>query len=166
MKVFKGTKQINKLIILQRYLVVFLTFVFQLINSSIVAQNNENEKEIWLLEKHYWIYLEANDTTSCKKLWTNNCFNYQPNDENQNKINIYTDWIDKIHGDASLEFSYVLHMTALEESGNKIITYYNVDKFWMDKQHNLYKSETFSFSHTWIKSKNSWLIAEGFAIKK
>lgn len=71
----------------------------------------------------------------------------------------------EINEDNSLEFSCALHKKAIEISENTVTIHYDVDKFWTDKQHTIHKSEAFSFSHTWIKIENSWLLSDGIAIR-
>lgn len=155
----------NDKTILQKWFLIVFIIAFQLTNSSVFAQKSEVENEIWQLENRYWNYLERNDSTSYKKLWINNQINYQFSEANLSEVKKCSFWMKEINEDSSLEFSCALHQKAIEIKENIVIIQYDVNKFWTDKQHNIHKSETFSFSHTWIKSENSWLLCDGIAIK-
>jgi|GEM_PF-3215738 len=155
----------NDQTILQKWFLIVFVLIFQLMNSSVFAQKSEAEKEIWQLENRYWNYLERNDTTSYKKLWIDNQINYQSDEVTISDVKKCSYWMKEINEDNSLEFSCTLHKKAIEITENIVIIHYDVDKFWTDKQHNIHKSETFSFSHTWIKIENSWLLSDGIAIK-
>lgn len=158
-------KHKNNPIILPKRLVIFTVFVFQVLNSVVLAQQTEIEKEIWQSENRYWNYLEMNDTVSYKRLWVYNQLNYQSGEKELSDQKKCSYWMRQLHEDNSLEFSFALHKKAIEIARNRVIIHYDVHKFWTDKQHNIYKSESFSFSHTWIKSENKWLLSEGIAIK-
>lgn len=149
----------------QKWLLTVFLIVFQMLNTAVFAQKNEVEKEIWQLENRYWNYLERNDITSCKQLWINNQINYQLTEANLSDVNKCSFWMTAINKNSELEFSCALHKKSIEITKNSVIITYDVDKFWTDKQHNLHNSERFSFSHTWIKSQNSWLLSDGLAIK-
>lgn len=148
----------------QKWLMAVIIIVFQSKVNPAFDQN-EIEKEIWQLERQYWNYLERSDTTAYKKLWIYNQINYQSDVINLSDVKKCSYWMNELNEDSSLEFSCALHKKAIEIAENTVIILYDVDKFWTDKQHNIYKSETFSFSHTWIKSENSWLLTDGIAIK-
>ncbi|PKP15909.1 MAG: nuclear transport factor 2 family protein [Bacteroidetes bacterium HGW-Bacteroidetes-23] len=155
----------NNLIVLQKWFLIVFVLIFPLTNSSVFAQKSEVEKEIWQLENRYWNYLERNDSTSYKKLWIHNQINYQSDELTISDVKKCSYWMNEINEDSGLEFSCTLHKKAIEITENAITIHYDVDKFWTDKQHNIHKSETFSFSHTWIKIENSWLLSDGIAIK-
>lgn len=155
----------NNQIFLKKWFLIVFVLIFQLTNSSVFAQKSEVEKEIWQLENRYWNYLEKNDITSYKKLWIDNQINYQSDELTISDVKKCSYWMKEINEDNSLEFNCTLHKKAIEIKENIVTIHYDVDKFWTDKQHNIHKSETFSFSHTWIKIENSWLLSDGIAIK-
>jgi hypothetical protein len=154
-----------KYILLKKWFLMFFAIAFQLANSVVFAQEIDIEKEIWQLENRFWNDLDRNDTTSCKKLWIHKQIKYKSEVGHLNDQHKSSHWINELHADNDLEFSFALYLKAIEITENVVKVYYDVNKFWTDKQHTLRKSKTFSFSHTWKKSDNSWLLSNGIAIE-
>ena len=145
-----------------------LSLILTLIGStSLLAQTKDIlENEVWDMEKRYWEYVQKSDTISYKKLWHNDFIGYPSFGDgvsNNAKIAI---WIPKLHENTTQVFSYTLYKKAINAIGDVVIVFYDTDEIWTNKENIVVRKETYKFTHTWKKYKDTWLILGGMAARK
>ena len=147
-------------------LTLSLIFIFIGILSTVAQTKKTLENEVWNMEKKYWEYVQKSDTISYKKLWHNDFIGYPSfGDGVSNKAKIAV-WIPVLHENATQLFSYTLYKKAINAIGNVVIVFYDVDEIWTNKETEVVRKETYKFTHTWKKYKDTWLILGGMAARK
>lgn len=121
------------------------------------------QNEVWQMEENYWKYVGKYDTASYKTLWHENFKGY-PEKNVVGKDHI-ADWIADMHKNKKLKYSYAIRKKAVNAVDNVVMTFYEQDDIFTDKQNKIVRKETFKITHTWKKYGNAWLIIGGMAGK-
>jgi len=142
--------------------ILILFFLPFCVAAPSIAQQTENEKDVWKLENAYWDYVKALDLDHYKGLWHENFVGWPYSSSMPARKDHITDWI-KVHTDkgATLAWSE-LKPADSRATENLVVTDYWLTSLWADKE-GRGEPVTQRITHTWIKTPNGWKIISGMA---
>lgn len=124
---------------------------------------SESEEAVWALEEQYWAYVKNADIEGYRTLWDNRFVGWPSFSSSPVGKESIGDWIDQVHSDPSLTFSYQLQRMAVRAFGDVVVTHYQASNAWTSKEGQVIQKITARITHTWKEHGDTWVIISGMS---
>jgi ketosteroid isomerase-like protein len=144
--------------------IVRLTMVAVLLAPSLFgAPTSADTEKLWLLEKAYWQYVQANDLQKYRSLWHADFLGWPYVSPEPLRRDHITDWITAHTSKGESLQSYDLERLTSQVTGDVATTTYRVRLTWGDKA-GAGQSSTIRVIHTWVRDAGgTWQIISGMS---
>ena len=138
--------------------------LFVAVSAAAFAEGSDNEQaQIWNLEKAYWEYVKANDLEKYRALWHENFLGWpfvSPAPVRKDRI---TDWITSNTSKNITLQSYSIEQLAIQVTGDIAIDYYRINAAWANSTGTEVRTDRLRITHTWTRTHGTWQIIGGMS---
>ena len=128
------------------------------------AQNSEqDETQVWQLEKAYWEYVKANDLENYRALWHENFLGWPFVSATPVRKDHITDWITTNTSKGIKLQAYSIEQLAIQVTGDVAINHYRIKATWANDKGAELRTDALRITHTWIRMNGTWQIIGGMS---
>ena len=138
--------------------------LFVAVSAAAFAEGSDNEQaQIWNLEKAYWEYVKANDLEKYRALWHENFLGWPFVSPTPVRKDHITNWITSNTSKGITLQSYSMEQLAIQVTGDIAMDYYRIKATWTNSTGAEVKSDRLRITHTWIRTGGTWHIIGGMS---
>ena len=138
--------------------------LFVAVSAAAFAEGSDNEQaQIWNLEKAYWEYVKANDLEKYRALWHENFLGWPFVSPTPVRKDHITNWITSNTSKGITLQSYSMEQLAIQVTGDIAMDYYRIRATWATGAGAEVKTDRLRITHTWIRTHGTWQIIGGMS---
>ena len=138
--------------------------LFVAVSAAAFAEGSDNEQaQIWNLEKAYWEYVKANDLEKYRALWHENFLGWPFVSPTPVRKDHITNWITSNTSKGITLQSYSMEQLAIQVTGDIAMDYYRIRATWANGAGAEVKTDRLRITHTWIRTHGTWQIIGGMS---
>src|SRR5438874_13773101 len=138
--------------------------LFVAVSAAAFAEGSDNEQaQIWNLEKAYWEYVKANDLEKYRALWHENFLGWPFVSAVPVRKDHITDWITSNTSKNITLQSYSIEQLAIQVTGDIAMDFYRINAMWAKGAGAEVKADRLRITHTWTRTHGTWQILGGMS---
>jgi ketosteroid isomerase-like protein len=138
--------------------------LFIAVTATAFAEGSDNEQaQIWNLEKAYWEYVKTNDLEKYRALWHENFLGWPFVSPVPVRKDHITDWITANTSKGIKLQSHSIEQLAIQVTGDLAMDYYRINATWANSTGAEVKTDRLRITHTWTRTHSAWQIIGGMS---
>ena len=138
--------------------------LFIAVTAAAFAEGSDNEQaQIWNLEKAYWEYVKTNDLEKYRALWHENFLGWPFVSPAPLRKDHITDWITANTSKSVSLQEYSIEQLAIQVTGDLAMDYYRIKPTWANSTGAEVKTDSLRITHTWTRTHGTWQIIGGMS---
>ena len=138
--------------------------LFVAVTAAAFAEGSDNEQaQIWNLEKAYWEYVKANDLEKYRALWHENFLGWPFVSPTPVRKDHITNWITSNTSKGITLQSYSMEQLAIQVTGDIAMDFYRINAMWAKGAGAEVKADRLRITHTWTRTHGTWQILGGMS---
>jgi ketosteroid isomerase-like protein len=138
--------------------------LFIAVSAAAFAEASDNEQaQIWDLEKAYWEYVKTNDLEKYRALWHENFLGWPFVSPVPVRKDHITDWITANTSKGIKLQSHSIEQLAIQVTGDLAMDYYRINATWANSTGAEVKTDRLRITHTWTRTHSAWQIIGGMS---
>jgi ketosteroid isomerase-like protein len=138
--------------------------LFIAVTAAAFAEGSDNEQaQIWNLEKAYWEYVKTNDPEKYRALWHENFLGWPFVSPVPVRKDHITDWITANTSKSITLQAYSIEQLAIQVTGDVAMDYYRVKATWANSTGAEIRTDRLRITHTLTRTHGTWQIIGGMS---
>jgi ketosteroid isomerase-like protein len=138
--------------------------LFIAVTAAAFAAGSDNEQaQIWNLEKAYWEYVKTDDLEKYRALWHENFLGWPFVSPVPVRKDHITDWITANTSKSITLEAYSIEQLAIQVTGDVAMDYYRVKATWANSTGAEIRTDRLRITHTLTRTHGTWQIIGGMS---